>query len=136
MNHNSIDGNPHRILPFYMTYPLPMYYEDDNKVMRDLEYLQQLYPAEAKKYQKRIASILDKIDYDGSLIYDEYPDRWLLYKLSKDVLETLRSELAIDDKEPDISAEKWEWISDLIQILLYYEIYKRRHSHGNGILRY
>ena len=119
-----------------MTYPLPMYYEDDNKVMRDLEYLQQLYPAEAKKYQKRIASILDKTDYDGSLIYDEYPDRWLLYKLSKDVLETLKAEIAQGENGSDISAEKWEWISDLIQILLYYEIYKRRHNRGNGILRY
>ena len=123
-------------MSFYMTYPLPMYYEDDNKVMRDLEYLQQLYPAEAKKYQKRIASILDKTDYDGSLIYDEYPDRWLLYKLSKDVLETLKAEIAQGENGSDISAEKWEWISDLIQILLYYEIYKRRHNRGNGILRY
>jgi len=136
MNHNHINGNAHRIMPFYMTYPLPMYYEDDNKVMRDLEYLQQLYPTKAKKYQKRIAAILDKIDYDGSLIYDEYPDRWLLYKLSKDVLDTLKAEMMQTENGSDISAEKWEWISDLIQILLYYEIYKRRHNRGNGILRY
>lgn len=136
MNHNHINGVSHRTMPFYMTYPLPMYYQDDNKVMRDLEYLQQLYPAEAKRYQKRIAAILDKIDYNGSLIYDEYPDRWLLYKLSKDVLETLRCEMAQNEESSDISAEKWEWISDLIQILLYYEIYKRRHNRDNGILRY
>lgn len=36
-----------RILPFYMTYPMPMFYEEDT-VMRDLEYLQQMYPREAK----------------------------------------------------------------------------------------
>lgn len=118
-----------------MTYPLPMYYEDDNKVMRDLEYLQQLYPSEAKKYQKKIASILDKIDYEGSLIYDEYPDRWLLYKLANEVLEILKSDTS-GNEDSDISAEKWEWISDMIQILLYYEIYKRRHCNKHGILRY
>lgn len=136
MNDYSQYNSSRKVLPFYMTYPLPMYYEDDNKVMRDLEYLQQLYPGEAKKYQKRIVAILDRIDYEGSLIYDEYPDRWLLYKLSKDVLDTLKSEMSNDKEEPEISDEKWEWISDMIQILLYYEIYKRRHNRGNGILRY
>ena len=126
----------HRVMPFYMAYPLPMYYEDDSKVMRDLEYLQQLYPAEAKKYQKRIGAILDRIDYEGSLIYDEYPDRWPLYKLSKEVLDILKAEAMRDNAETDISAEKWEWISDMIQILLYYEIYKRRHYEKRGILRF
>ena len=63
-----------RILPFYMTYPLPMYYQEEDSIIRDLEYLQQMYPAEAKRYQKLIASILDKLDYEGSMIYDEYPD--------------------------------------------------------------
>ena len=47
-----------KIMPFYMTYPLPMYYEDENTIIRDLEYLQQMYPAEAKRYQKVIS---DKI---------------------------------------------------------------------------
>ena len=129
-------NNNHRVMPFYMTYPLPMYYEDDNKVMRDLEYLQQLYPAEAKKYQKKIASILDKIDYEGSLIYDEYPDRWLLYKLANEILEILKCETSDEEGNCDISVEKWEWISDMIQILLYYEIYKRRHYNKRGILRF
>lgn len=63
------------ILPFYMIYPLPLGAQEEEAMIRDLEYMQQLYPADAKKYQKRIAAVLDKIDYDGSLIYDEYPCR-------------------------------------------------------------
>ena len=35
-----------------------------------------------------------------------------------------------------IPAEKWEWIGDLVQILLFYEIYKRRHNSRRGILRF
>lgn len=128
--------NNHKIMPFYMTYPLPMYYEEENKVMKDLEYLQQLYPREAKKYQKRIVSILDRIDYNGSLIYDEYPDRFMLYKLAKDVLDTLKRESEKDPNTEPIPPEHWELISDMIQILLFYEIYKRRHNHSRGILRF
>lgn len=130
-----------KILPFYMTYPLPMYYQEEDTITRDLEYLQQMYPTEAKKYQRVIASILDKLDYEGSMIYDEYPDRWQLYKLSMDILDRIkREEMQSGEASPgtatDMSAEKWEWIGDMIQILLFYEIYKRRHNRGRGILKF
>ena len=131
-----------KIMPFYMTYPLPMYYEDENSIIRDLEYLQQMYPAQAKRYQKVISNILDKLDYEGSMIYDEFPDRWQLYKLSTDILDRIRREEE-KDKESDsenggseASLEKWKWPGDLIQILLFYEIYKRRHNTRRGILRF
>ena len=131
-----------KIMPFYMTYPLPMYYEDENSIIRDLEYLQQMYPAQAKRYQKVISNILDKLDYEGSMIYDEFPDRWQLYKLSTDILDRISREEE-KDKESDsenggseASLEKWKWTGDLIQILLFYEIYKRRHNTRRGILRF
>ena len=131
-----------KIMPFYMTYPLPMYYEDENSIIRDLEYLQQMYPAQAKRYQKVISNILDKLDYEGSMIYDEFPDRWQLYKLSTDILDRIRREEE-KDKESDsenggseASLEKWKWTGDLIQILLFYEIYKTRHNTRRGILRF
>ena len=125
-----------KILPFYMTYPLPMYYQEEDSIIRDLEYLQQMYPAEAKKYQKVIAGILDKLDYEGSMIYDEYPDKWQLYKLSKDILDRIRRDEEKENPEIEVAAEKWEWMGDLVQILLFYEIYKRRHNSRRGILRF
>ena len=57
-----------KILPFYMTYPLPLYYQEEDTILKDLEYLQQMYPADARKYQKKIAEILDKLDYEGSMM--------------------------------------------------------------------
>lgn len=142
-----------KILPFYMTYPLPMFYQEEDSIIRDLEYLQQMYPAEAKKYQKMIASILDKLDYEGSMIYDEYPDRWQLYKLSGEILDRIKREesrektMLPDGREKTgeenavevqgaSSEEKWEWVGDMIQILLFYEIYKRRHNSRRGILKF
>lgn len=125
-----------KILPFYMTYPLPMYYQEEDSIIRDLEYLQQMYPAEAKRYQKVIAGILDKLDYEGSMIYDEYPDKWQLYKLSKDILERIKKDEEKAGSEVEVPPEKWEWMGDLVQILLFYEIYKRRHNSRRGILRF
>lgn len=125
-----------RILPFYMTYPLPVYYQEEDTATRDLEYLQQMYPVEAKKYQKMIAGILDKLDYEGSMIYDEYPDRLRIYKLSQDILDRIKREEEQANPDQVIPKEKWEWASDLVQIILFYEIYKRRHNNSNGILKF
>lgn len=57
----------HRILPFYMSYPAPYFMREEDSVWKDLEYFQQMYPAQAKQLQKRIAEILDKMDYEGSM---------------------------------------------------------------------
>lgn len=129
-----------KVLPFYMTYPLPMAYEEEDVMLRDLDYLQQMYPQDAKKYQKRIVNILDKMDYEGSMIYDDYPDQFMLYKLSRDITEIIKKEASIEtgeDGEPseDLSPERWKQIGDLIQVLLFYEIYKRRHNTGRGMLK-
>ena len=75
-------GSTKKPLPFYMTYPMPMYWDDEDDAVRDLEYFLQLYPEEARRYQKKIMDILDTMDYNGSLIYDEYPDRLAMYRLS------------------------------------------------------
>ncbi len=119
------------ILPFYMIYPLPRAGQEEEAIMKDLEYMQQLYPADAKKYQKKIASLLDTIDYDGSLIYDEFPCRWQMYRLCQSVMAVLRREA--QERKEEISAEKWTWIEEMVQILLYYEVYKRRHTNKNKI---
>ena len=128
--------NNHRILPFYMTYPMPLFYQEEDSVQRDLEYLQQMYPTEAKRYQKKVASILDKIDYDGSMIYDEYPDRMRLYQLAEDILNQIKREEMQETGEAEENQEKWNRIGDMVQILLFYEIYKRRHTNHRGILKF
>lgn len=129
-------NNEHRILPFYMAYPEPYFMREETSVLRDLEYLQQLYPAQAKRLQKRIGEILDRMDYEGSILYDEYPDKWQLYRLGDSVVEILkREEEEKEDAEPN-SPEKWDWIKDMVLLLLYYEIYRRRHGRRRGFLKY
>lgn len=154
--------NQSRILPFYMAYPLPMYYQQEDTVIRDLEYLQQMYPTEAKKYQKIIAEVLDRLDYDGSMIYDEYPDKWQMYRLTQLIVDKIRKQKETDqaaamsdipdsrmnyetdgNRKPGMenSSEKgsdmdWDWITEFIQVLLFYEIYKKRHTNRNGILKF
>lgn len=91
-----------------------------------MDYLRELHPAEAKRLTKRISAILDKLDYEGSMIYDEYPDRWQLYRLAESIVKILKEE-----ETKEVSPEKWEWISDMVQVLLYDEIFHRRNGGKN-----
>lgn len=122
--------NQSRILPFYMAYPLPLYYQQEDSVTRDLEYLQQMYPAQAKEYQKIIAETLDRIDYEGSMIYDEYPDKWQIYRLTQIIVDKIRQ---AEGESSDMDSDR---MAEFIQVLLSYEIYKKRHSNRNGILKF
>jgi hypothetical protein len=122
-----------RILPYYMTYPGPYGTRREDTVIRDMEYLQQLYPAEVRRYQRRVAQILDRMDYEGSMIYDEYPDRFSLERLAGGIINVLKSEEADTASENPTSPEKWLWLQDLILVLLYNEVYKRRHGGRRGM---
>ena len=107
-------------LPFYMTYPDYYGPKREAQLLQDLEYLQQLYPNDVKRYQRRIAEILDKADYEGSMIYDEYPDRCSLQALAKSMCGVLERE---EEKAPE---------ENMIQVLLFNEVYKRRHGGRRG----
>ena len=54
-----------------------------------------------------------------------------MFRLCQSVMAILKRE-AQDEKE-EISAEKWTWIEEMVQILLYYEVYKRRHTCKNKV---
>lgn len=125
-----------RVLPFYLSYQTPYFMREEDSVLRDLEYLQEMYPRQAKDLQKRIISVLDKLDYEGSMLYDEYPDKWQLYRLTDTVVGILRHEEEEKEVPEHITEEKWEWIKDMVQIVLYYEIYKRRHGGRRGFLKF
>ena len=62
-------------LPYYMTYPMPLAYDDERMERRDYEYMKSLYPDTAKKVLPYVEEECDRNEYPCSMIYDEYPDR-------------------------------------------------------------
>ena len=62
---------------------------------RDLQYLQQMYPADAKRMQKKVEEALDKLEYEGSMMYDEYPDRVSMLL----ICDRIANEMAREDAE-------------------------------------
>ncbi len=80
-------------------------------------------PEKSDAVSAGIAEILDKYDYEGSMIYDEYPDRLSLFRIADTISTILEQE-----------AEKVS--KDLIHVLVCNEIYKRRHGGRRGMIAF
>lgn len=121
---------------------------------RDLQYLQQMYPADAKRMQKKVEEACDRLDYEGSMMYDEYPDRVSMLLICDRIAQQLQQE----DAEKQAVAEAEEALPEqseqtedmyatqmrrpgppppppppfdpgrrnLLEVLLYNEMHKRR----------
>ncbi len=125
-----------KILPFYMTYPLPLYYEDEHEWMKDMEYLQGQHPIEIRILQGEVVQFMNMMDYSGSMIYDEYPDRFLLQKYGKDIADKVRRKYKDDVENPVHKTLDWDGFEEIIMLLLHEEILKRRHRRNRGSLRF
>ena len=74
----------------YMLYNREQNKEDrkqESSTLRDFEYFRSMYPGRVKELQLIVAGECDKMDYEGSPIYDEYPDRLMMEQMCQKVQE-------------------------------------------------
>lgn len=106
-------------LPYYMVYPMPFMDGDERQARRDLEYMKSLYPETAKRLAPYVEEECDRLMYEGSMIYDEYPDPLQLRLACRRVFERASE----GEEKPGA------WMRDLIQVMTYQEILRRRSEH-------
>ena len=63
----------------------------EDMIVEDMEYLQQMYPSYAKRYQGVIRNIIDKADYEGSFIYDQYPDKMTMQRMVNSIMQIIKN---------------------------------------------
>ena len=73
--------------PFYMTNPIQNLYMTELEYQRDLDRMKEMYPLEIRKVQELVEEECDKMEYEGSLMFDEYPDRLMLRQICKRIRE-------------------------------------------------
>lgn len=130
-------------IPFYMAYPMQDVYLSEIEYERDRERLKEMYPKEAKRIQRVVEEECDKMEYDGSLMFDEYPDRIMVQKLCDDIYNKV-----YDNTTAEVETEQYKdrrpgggypppppprrdrGGRDLIEILLFDEMFRRRCRHN------
>lgn len=81
-------------LPFYMAYPVPLLYNDDRNARRDYDYMKSIYPDTAKRVLPYMEEECDRMEYDGSMMYDEYPDRLQLRLMCRRIYDKAEKEVS------------------------------------------
>ena len=108
-----------KFLPFYMTYADSSLYSRERIQEQEFALMKSYYPQTVQRIQEKIEEECDLLDYEGSRLYDEYPDKYMLYHLSRQIRSQVDGEMAAQEI-PD------EFLDELIQVLLYQEISRRR----------
>lgn len=97
---------------------------NDPEQMEDVEdkkRIMEMYPLMARRLQPYVEECCDRLEYEGSMMYDEYPDRLSLLRKSQEVWEQAQKRENFGEKSPD-----WEQIRDLTGVLLLQEMLVRR----------
>ena len=136
-------------LPYYMAYPMHLKeYGEEKRDRRDVEYMKSMYPMSAKKILPYVEEECDRMEYEGSMIYDEYPDRLLLNLMAGRIYDRMKEgekkEIAMEIEKEQVETQELkrkkkdreETLMDLVQILLYQEIVQRRCRHRRNCRHY
>lgn len=75
------NGGPQK-MPFYMAYPMQNVFLEEAEYERDMQRLKSMYPKEVSTIQGLVEEECDKMEYEGSMMFDEVPDRLMLRQIS------------------------------------------------------
>lgn len=124
-------------LPYYMAYPMPLPYDDERIEERDFEYMKSMYPQTAKRILPYVEEECDRMAYEGSVVYDEYPDRLQLRLMCNRIYEKIKDLSGIEMEEEMESQQivrgrkrdREERLRDLVEVLAFQELFRRRCEH-------
>ena len=97
--------------------------ENQKAVERDLRRMQAMYPETARILLPYVEEACDELEYEGSMMYDEYPDQLSLRKKSLEIWERAEKGERFGKDAPG-----WEQVQDLIGVLLLQEMMCRRKT--------
>lgn len=82
----------------------------------DLKYL---YPSEVSSFNDMVMTVCDQMEYDGSMMYDRYPDKVTIERLASSICcQKCQNQDACNDK----------WMRPLVEVMLCNEMNCRREK--------
>lgn len=138
---------PTRVTPYYN---VPSEgYEDANdfeEAERDLENLKQLYPSVWRVLQGEIMEECDRLEYEGSCMFDEYPDRITIDRIIDRIYSRVRDNEQFRNYDTSNSTNanavsanqviynpcpRCNWAEDFVRIMFLNEMHNRRRRYRN-----
>lgn len=127
----------YRYMPFYVQGSAlsGMYYQPwSDGETKDLEQLKEMYPKTTRRIQEIIDEECDRHEFEGSILYDQYPDKVAVSFIVNRIHDRLKME--IESAETNSNFPEEAWLKDIITIMLLTEMYRRRAIRRNHRRRY
>lgn len=114
---------------------------DYEEAERDMEYLQQLYPAVWRRLQAEVQEECDRLEYEGSCMFDQYPDRVTIDRIIRKIYDRVKDYDEFKNyeasKQNDVTASqifyhpcpRCNWIEDFTRIMFLNEMGNRRRRY-------
>lgn len=115
--------NKEAVLPYFISNYVPEENRNQREEITDREYFRQMYPASVKRYLRVIAEVLNRMDTSESYLYDEYPDKVRMERLTEIVLRLVPLEERMNR----------ETQRNMIKVLLWEEVVYRRNQRREKI---
>ena len=107
---------------------------EPGQMEEDWLYMQQLYPNTARKLVYYIEDAADRLEYENSMMFDNYPDRIAVEQVVKEIIAviqendpaliTMPEDTAVSERKGD---QTWDsCMEEMIQIMLLGEMHHRR----------
>ena len=114
-----------RFFPFYVAYANPALYDGERIQEQESALMKSYYPEAAGRIQEKVEEECELLDYEGSRLYDEYPDKFMLHQLCRQIRAQVEGETAAQGVPNSL-------LDDLVQVLLCQEISRRRCRRRRG----
>lgn len=115
--------------PFYQAAGDGELYQQEEPLERDRGLMRDYYPEAAAYVQPFVKDACDRLDYEGSFIYDEYPDKWSMERTCKEICRQIEAEEPVESMEnrrrPDRRPDRG-LLEELVGSLFCDEIHGRR----------
>ena len=106
-------------LPYYMAYPVPLFYDDERMERQDFDYMKSMYPDMARKILPLAEDACEHMSYTGSMIFDEYPDQLQVRMMCNRIYEKLEPE---EDQDEQL-------LREMVQLVLFQELHRCRKEY-------
>lgn len=91
----------------------------------DNSYLKFLYPQITQQITEFVEDSCDRMEYEGSLMFDDYPDKTALRIIASGIEKDFRK------KYPDSYTQEGTLLRDMVEVVLFHEIMYRRNRYRN-----
>ena len=125
-------------IPFYMAYPFLLPLDQEQAQEKDLQVMKSFYSRRAARIQEKADRECDRMEYDGSMMFDEYPDKVMFERIKNRIYDKVQEKYPVEEEDDRDQAMVMQqevrrrypphknWLGDMIEVLLYQEMYRRR----------